>query len=297
MEKEGTLAMAMNEKKTDMTATINQLIQLQELLIAKEQRATASPQSNLALLDKNIDAMKKCVEPKVLAEFDRLQKKSPIAIVPMEQGRCTGCNMTLPVSLVHQVHAAEAIYHCPSCARLLFFRDAESSAKNIRPPRKRTEAPKTGIAKFSSDALMIPDLQGTDAESVIRELAGVLKEAKYIDDADKLVKAALEREAIDSTALENGCAFPHARGIEGGALSFAMGIAKKPIAFDSRQKASTQIVILMVIPTAASAFYLRLIAGFNRVLMVEKNRTALLGVDSAEKMWKLLVKMTAKDIP
>ncbi|MBP1588806.1 MAG: PTS sugar transporter subunit IIA [Kiritimatiellae bacterium] len=287
----------MKDTTNDMTSTINQLIQLQELIIAKTQRLAASPQSNLSLLDENIASMRKCVAPKVLQDFDRLLQKSQIAIVPMEQGKCTACNMTLPVSLVHQVHAAEAIYHCPSCARLLFYRDADSSARNTRPPRKRTEAPKTGIAKFSSDALMVPDLEGKDAESVIRELAEKLKDAKYIDDAEKLVTAAMAREAVDSTALENGCAFPHARGIEGGALSFALGIAKKPIAFDSSKKASTQIVVLMVIPTAASTFYLKLIAGFNRVLMVEKNRDALLATDTPEKMWKTLVKLTAKDIP
>ena len=285
-----------NDEKTDMKSTINQLIQLQELIIAKAQRQAASPQSSLSQLEQSIEAMRKCVPANVLADFDRLLKKSQIAIVPMEQGKCTACNMTLPVSLVHQVHAADAIYHCPSCARLLFYRDAAETARNTRPPRKRTEAPKTGIAKFSSDALMVPALEGADAESVIRELAAKLKEAKFIDDDEKLVKAALDREAVDSTALENGCAFPHARGFEGGALSFALGIARKPIAFDGK-KAATQIVILMVIPTAASAFYLKLIAGFNRVLLSDKNREALLASDTSEKMWKALVKMTAKDIP
>ena len=139
----------MNGDKSDMKSTISQLIQLQELIIAKVQREAANSQVNLSLLDQNIEAMRECVPAKVLVDFDRLLKKSQIAIVPMEQGKCTACNMTLPVSLVHQVHAAESIYHCPSCARLLFYRDADQSARNIRPPRKRTEAPKTGIAKFS----------------------------------------------------------------------------------------------------------------------------------------------------
>ena len=51
---------------------------------------------------------------------------------------------------------------------------------------------------------------------------------KFISNADSLVAAAMDREAVLSTAMDD-VAFPHVRGVEGGALTLAMGVSKKGI--------------------------------------------------------------------
>jgi mannitol/fructose-specific phosphotransferase system IIA component (Ntr-type) len=139
---------------------------------------------------------------------------------------------------------------------------------------------------------MIPALKGTDRDAVLAELCQKLDDEGFVDDAGKLLEAAEQREAIISTAVENGLAFPHVRCVEGGALTFALGIAPKGIKFDPAGKANTRIIFFMVIPTAASAFYLKLLSGLSQVFQKAENREKLLEAETSEKMWKALVKAT-----
>ena len=273
-----------------MQPVINLLVQLQELIVARAQQEAGMPGAQLDQLDASIASLKKEIPADVSQQFGRLLQKSPLAIVPVVNGVCTACGMTLPVSLVHQVHAAEKIYHCPACARLLFHR--ESSARNTRKAPRRSDPPKVGIERFSAEALMVSALKGTDRDAVLAELCQKLAAEGFVDDAGKLLESALKREAIISTAVENGLAFPHVRCVEGGALTLALGIAPKAIKFDPAGKASTRIVFFMVIPTAASAFYLKLLSGLSQVFQKPENREKLLEADTSEKLWKALMKTT-----
>lgn len=273
-----------------MQPIINHLVQLQELIIARAQQEAGMPGAQLDQLDDAIQSLTKELPADISVQFSRLLKKSPLAIVPVVNGVCTACGMTLPVSLVHQVRAAERIYPCPSCARLLFNRAA--GARNTRKSPRRTDPPKVGIERFSAETLMIPALAGTDRDSVLGELCRKLADEGFVDDAGSLLESALKREAIISTAVENGLAFPHVRCVEGGALTMALGIAPKGIKFDPAGKANTRIVFFMVIPTAASAFYLKLLSGLAQVFQKAENREKLLDADTPEKLWKALVKAT-----
>ncbi len=273
-----------------MQPVINLLVQLQELIIARAQQEAGMPGAQLDQLDASIASLTKEIPSDVSLQFSRLLQKSPLAIVPVVNGVCTACGMALPVSLVHQVHAAEKIYHCPACARLLFHR--ASSARNTRKAPRRSDPPKVGIERFSAESLMIPALKGADRDSILAEMCQKLADEGFVDDAGKLLESALKREAIVSTAVENGLAFPHVRSIEGGALTLALGIAPKGVKFDPAGKANTRIVFFMVIPTAASAFYLKLLSGLAQVFQKDENRDKLLEADSPEKLWKALMKTT-----
>jgi len=273
-----------------MQPIINHLVQLQELIIARAQQEAGMPGAQFAQLDESIHALTQELPRDIHQQFTRLLQKSPLAIMPVVNGVCTACGMTLPVSLVHQVHAAEQIYQCPSCARLLFHR--ASGARNTRKSPRRSDPPKVGIERFSAESLMIPALKGTDRDAVLAELCQKLDDEGFVDDAGKLLEAAEQREAIISTAVENGLAFPHVRCVEGGALTFALGIAPKGIKFDPAGKANTRIIFFMVIPTAASAFYLKLLSGLSQVFQKAENREKLLEAETSEKMWKALVKAT-----
>jgi len=273
-----------------MQPIINLLVQLQELTVARAQHEAFMPGAQLDQLDASISTLSKELPDNVHLQFSRLLQKSPLAIVPVANGACTACGMTLPISLVHRVHAAEQIYACPSCARLLFHR--KSVAQNTRKSPRRSDPPKMGIERFSAETLMIPELKGKDCTAVLEELCQKLADEGFVDDPKQLHEAALKREAIISTAMENGVAFPHVRCVEGGALTLAMGIAPKGIKFDPDGKANTRIIFFMVIPTAASAFYLKLLSGLSQVFQKPESRDKLLEADTPEKLWKALMKTT-----
>ena len=143
---------------------------------------------------------------------------------------------------------------------------------------------------------MIPKLESTDKEGAIRELAFKMESEGFVDKADTLVEEALRREALVSTSVSHGVAFPHVRGVEGGGLTLAMGTSQKGIKFSDDSKNLTKIIFFMVIPTAASAFYLKLLAGLAETFMKADVRKAVIAEKDPEKLWKTLTKVTRSTI-
>lgn len=163
--------------------------------------------------------------------------------------------------------------------------------------RRRTEPRKVGISRFSSHTLMIPKLEATDRDGAIAELCMKMEQEGFVDKGNRLLEEALRRETVLSTAVDHGIAFPHARGVEGGGLALALGISPKGIDFGGSSGAgTTKIIFFMAIPTAASAFYLKLLAGLTETFRKPDARKVLLSAKDPDKLWKALSKMTRTTI-
>ena len=144
---------------------------------------------------------------------------------------------------------------------------------------------------------MVPKLAASTREEVIGELAKLLGDGGFVEDAATVAELALRREAILSTAVEHGLAFPHVRDVEGGGLTLAVGLKARGIDFSGHDGHLSKIFFFMVIPTPATAFYLRLLAGLVRTFESSDARKALLECEKPEQMWKTLTKLTRETIP
>jgi len=279
-----------------MTTThslINQLIQLQELIVANMQKRASMPTARLEVLEKSISALGADIPQQVKSHFNRLLQKHPEAIVPVSSGLCAGCGMALTKSLINSVHKADGMHRCPNCARFLYY--PEQLVARERVSRSYGEARKTGISRFTSPELMMVPLKGTTGEEVLAEMCTRMAEEGFVEDGEHLLDLALQREAIISTAVDNGLAFPHVRGVEGGGLSMVVGVHKKGVKFGGPGRTLTRIFFFVVIPTATSAFYLKLISGLSRTFREKEASEALLAAGSEEELWKALIKATKKN--
>jgi mannitol/fructose-specific phosphotransferase system IIA component (Ntr-type) len=278
-----------------MNNILNQLIQLQELNFAKEEQKASNSKMPLAQLEKSIAEIRAKLPPEVADRYDRLQKHYPLAVVPLAGGSCSRCGLAVPQAVVNATKAGEQLQYCPHCGRFLFFPDTVA-----RQPKKKQEKNRpveVGIARFSSPALMVPKLAATTLEEVIGELAKVLGDGGFVEDPATVTELALRREAIVSTAVEHGLAFPHVRDVEGGGLTFAVGMKERGIAFGAHEDHLSKIFFFIVIPTPATAFYLRLLAGLVRTFESTDARKSLLDCDTPDDMWKTLVKLTRDTVP
>jgi mannitol/fructose-specific phosphotransferase system IIA component (Ntr-type) len=185
------------------------------------------------------------------------------------------------------------MYRCPNCARFLYY--PEQLVARERQSRSYGEARKVGISRFTSPELMMVDLKGTTGEEVLGEICARMVAAGFVEDADMLLDMTLQREAIISTAVDNGLAFPHVRGVEGGGLSMVVGIHKKGVHFGGPGRTLTRIFFFVVIPTATSPFYLKLIAGLAQTFREKDASDALLAAGTEEELWKALIKVTKKN--
>jgi mannitol/fructose-specific phosphotransferase system IIA component (Ntr-type) len=278
-----------------MHPTVNHLVQLQELTLIREEQRLAHGGEHLEKLNESIDTMTEQLPPDVRVMFGKLRKKDQNAIVVVSKSNCSGCGMQLPRSLVQQVKMAKEIQSCPNCARYLYSPD--EVVRNVRKQPGRFELRKPGISRFSSENLMVTNLDAKSGEDAIKELATLMEKEGFVDRSDFLIEEALRREAICSTAVDLGLAFPHVRGVEGGGLTLAVGLSEKGFIFDGAKDGElTHTVFFLVIPTAASAFYLKLLAGLTETFTDEAARAALAGVKDQADMWKTLLKVTRKAI-
>jgi len=275
-----------------MKSQINILRQLQELVLTRDEHHQTGDGSHLDSLNDSIAAMQEKLEPQVAALYARLYKKSHVVISAMSNGCCAACGMQVPIAQGQQVRIAQHIVACSNCGRILFADDADA-VRNVSAGAKDDE-PKTGISRFSAEELMIVDLKSDDRVAAISELAAAMEAGKFIDNADNLVSAAMDRESVLSTAMGDGIAFPHARGVEGGGLTLAMGVSEKGIDWDGEN--TVNIVFLSAIPVAVSAFYLRLMSGLMQTFTKAANRDAVMAAKDSAALWKALCKATRTSV-
>lgn len=272
--------------------TINLLIQLQELHVARVQKRATQPNSRLKQLNDTIDSLMGEIPVEYANQFKLLLGRDTMAIVPLADSSCSACSMALPIGRVNEIRSAEMIYACESCARLLYF--PAGLPKGV--PQKRSDIPKMGIARFSHPELMIPRLEGKTAEEVLGEIAELMEETGYIDDAAKLTEEALKREALMSTGVDNAIAFPHVRGVEGGGLTLTLGISKRGIKFGGPGGKLTRIFFFVTIPMVTSGFYIKLLAGLCNAFDDKATRDLLMKQDDPDALWEILVKVTKNTI-
>ena len=271
-----------------MKHQINLLHQLQELVLTRDEHHRVGDGSHMASLDQSIEDLESKLDAQPKALYERLYKKDHVVMAPMANGCCAVCGMSLPISQVQQVRLAKSIQTCASCGRIL-FNEEEDAPRYVGERPARGEVRKTGVSRFSAEGLMVTPLASGDAEGAIGELAAAMQKGKFISNADALVHAAMEREAVLTTAAGNGIAFPHVRGVEGGGLTLALGTSANGVDFAGEK---VNIVFFSVIPMAVSAFYLRLMAGLAEAFSKQTNRSALVAAKTPAALWKAFIKAT-----
>ena len=274
-----------------MKSQLNILRQLQELVLTRDEHHQTGDGSHLDSLNDSIFELQDKLSPQVAGLYDRLYKKSHIVIAAMSNGCCAVCGMQVPIAQSQQVQLAQHLVTCSSCGRILFATAADE-AHNVAEKPDRDD-PKTGIARVSAEELVVASLKAETKQDAIAELASLMEQNKFIANADALVSGAMDREAVLSTAVGGGMAFPHVRGVEGGGLTLAMGVSKEGIDWDGDQG---HLVFLSAIPVAVSAFYLRLMSGIVQSFGKKENLDAALASADSTTLWKALVKATRHSV-
>ena len=113
---------------------------------------------------------------------------------------------------------------------------------------------------YLKEAWVIPDLQGADKLSVLKELSQVLVKPCGANSPEELLQVLLEREKLESTGIGEGIAIPHGRlkKLENFFISFGRSI--KGIDFDSIDHKPTHLFFLVVAPENSAVNNLKLLS-------------------------------------
>lgn len=104
--------------------TSQELLQKLETELQAEHKILTEKQAKievqLAELEQKRDTMVSQIDPQSLDIYRNLRLRKGQAVVKVEQGKCQGCHITLPVSEWHKVRSGN-LAHCSSCGRILFL--------------------------------------------------------------------------------------------------------------------------------------------------------------------------------
>lgn len=261
---------------------IKTLRQIQHLVLIRDEHENVGSGERSDELGASIARLLAKLDSATAALHKQLSAKSRLFLSPIARGNCSTCGIKVPMSLLQHVLSEDRLVTCTSCGRILYRPDVKATGLRAGEPD-----PKFPLSRFSSGKLTMPDLKANTPEEAIVELCGALAREKVIGDPDAVVAAALAREKILTTAVGNGLAFPHIRGIEEGVLTFAAGISRKGIDWGGQ---TVNLVVFTALPVAASPFYLKLLAAFAKTFQDGEKLPFLLMAADAKTLWKELNK-------
>ena len=142
------------------------------------------------------------------------------------------------------------------------------------------------IVDYLTEADILPDLQATSREEVLREMVEHLLNAGKIKDANGLVQILLDREMLGSTGIGHGVAIPHGRlaGLNEILLVFAR--SEKGVNFEAHDGKPVNLFFLLVAPEDSAGLHLKALARISRILKNPECRATLLSTRDREALFR-----------
>lgn len=87
-------------------------------------------EDKIKLMEKKIRKLRRIADPELLILYDKKRQNIEIVFAAAKNGICTGCQMSLPSSLVERIRP-DTIIECDCCGRILYVEDSEKDDENL----------------------------------------------------------------------------------------------------------------------------------------------------------------------
>jgi len=144
------------------------------------------------------------------------------------------------------------------------------------------------IMDYLKEEWVIPDLQGTDKRSVLKELSNVLVKPCQVASVEELLQVLLEREKLGSTGIGEGIAIPHGRLKKLKDFFICFGRSLKGVDFDSIDGKQSQIFFLVMAPENSAVENLKLLSRIVTLLKESSFKKKLIGASSRKELFETL---------
>jgi len=79
----------------------------------------------LSKLDKDRENVSRMINPELLKKYLIIKKQNPggLAVVPVKNALCHGCNVILPPQLYNELFHCDSLKFCPNCQRIIYLKN------------------------------------------------------------------------------------------------------------------------------------------------------------------------------
>ena len=111
--------------------------------------------------------------------------------------------------------------------------------------------------------------------NALREIIGLLEKTGSVLQPAEFLAQVLAREKVNSTLIENGVAFPHARTTLVDQIALAVGRSRAGIPWNDKGERA-RLIFVVAVPQRLVNDYLVLVGTLARITQIEQQREALL---------------------
>lgn len=87
----------------------------------QEEEFNLDIETAVAELDRKIDELETELEPRVRRRYDRMAKSMSRPVVPVINGTCYGCFVSVPTAVASDPAEQQGLRTCDHCGRFLYF--------------------------------------------------------------------------------------------------------------------------------------------------------------------------------
>ena len=144
------------------------------------------------------------------------------------------------------------------------------------------------ILDYLKEDRILPDLEGTDKVSVLKELSGVLLEPCQVSSPEELLRVLLDREKLESTGIGDGIAIPHGRLKKLKTFVLSFGRSKRGVDFDSIDHKASHLFFLVMAPENSAVNNLKLLGRIVTLLKDSSFKKRLMDAPSRKELFQII---------
>ena len=145
-----------------------------------------------------------------------------------------------------------------------------------------------------SSELFLPNLKAKTKNETLEELTNAAIAGSEIKDRETVLEMLRNREALGSTALDKGIAFPHGRTLAVKELTILVARSMKGVNFDSEDGKPTHLFFLLLAPPQdVGNYYLQALGKIAELVRVDSVCDAMMKVKNFDELTHLLKESAA----
>lgn len=144
------------------------------------------------------------------------------------------------------------------------------------------------FSDFFKVAQLVFDLKAREKVQAVEELVDVLAKQKLIKNKKMILTRLIDRETLESTALGEGIAVPHARVDSNGEIVVAVGRSAEGIDFSAPDKKKVHLIIVIIWNPTLPGLFNHLFAGLAHFLRETAFRRRIFEARDKNELWETL---------
>jgi PTS system nitrogen regulatory IIA component len=145
------------------------------------------------------------------------------------------------------------------------------------------------LTQHMDPALWVGDLNAKTKDEALQRLTEALVASGRVKDRGVILEMLRNREALGSTAVGSGVAFPHGRSVAIPSLSILVARSKAGVDFDSMDGKPTHLFFLLMAPPQDTGnVYLQALGAITGLVQKDETRQKLLEAEDYEALLEVL---------